>query len=69
MHVPEPIVVALIGVFGILLAGVLADIAIWRRGLARTLQTLGDRVTVVETTLKYVFPRQHHRAEDETGKG
>jgi hypothetical protein len=51
--------------FGILLTGVLADVAIWRRSLARDMRDLGSRVTIVETTLKYVFPRQHHKAVDD----
>lgn len=56
---------ALIGVFGVLLTGMLAEVAIWRRSLARDLHKLGDRLTIVETTLKYVFPRQHHQAVDD----
>lgn len=66
MRVSEGILVAFISLFGILLTGLLADVAIWRRSLARDVRDFATRIAVIENTLKLVFPRQHHRAQDET---
>jgi hypothetical protein len=62
MLVPEPVLVALIGLGGVLLAGLLADIAVWRRSLSRDLRQFDRRLTTVETIISFTFPGAARRA-------
>jgi hypothetical protein len=65
MTIPESLAAALIGVFAVVLAGVLADVGIWRRSLSRDIRRLTERVAVVETAIHYMSPAAHRRAKRE----
>lgn len=65
MTIPPEMVVAAIGVFAVVLAGVLTDIGIWRRGLSRDIRRLTERLAIVETSIHYMSPASYRRAKRE----